>query len=148
MSLSRLLLVLEVCNVQSTFRKTYAANLLVVSDLTLDCSFKVKQRWARIKVLITCLLLFLEVCDVQSILRKSYAANLLVVSDLTLDRSFKVKIEWVRIKVPITRLSLVLEVCNIQSLNQPLGSLFCESFGGVRFDLGPLLLGQTKAGQD
>ena len=65
--------------------------------------------------------------------------NLVVVSDLTLDHSFKVKIGWVRIKVPITHLSLVLEDCNIQTLNQPVESLFCESFGGVRFDLGLLL---------
>ena len=36
--ISCLLLVLEVCNVQSTFRRSYAANLLVVSYLTLDRS--------------------------------------------------------------------------------------------------------------
>ena len=94
------------------------------------------------------LLLVPEVCNVQSTFRKTYAVIHLVVSDLTLDRSFKVKIGWVRIKVPITHLSLVLEDCKMQSLNQPLGSLFCKSFGGVRFDLGLLLLGQTKAGQD
>ena len=41
-SLSCLLLVLEVCNVQPTFRKSYAANLLVMSDLTLELSLEVK----------------------------------------------------------------------------------------------------------
>ena len=35
MHISRLLLVRKVCNVQSTFRKLLAANLLVVSDMTL-----------------------------------------------------------------------------------------------------------------
>ena len=40
--ISRLLLVLEVSNIQSPFRKPYAANLLVMSDLTLDLSFKVE----------------------------------------------------------------------------------------------------------
>ena len=50
-SLSRLLL-LEVCNVQSIFRKPHAANPLVVSDFTLDCSFKVKLWRLGIKVTI------------------------------------------------------------------------------------------------
>ena len=41
-----LLLVLEVCNVKPTlsYRKSWAGNLLMCSDLTLDPSFKVK-RW-------------------------------------------------------------------------------------------------------
>ena len=91
-SLSRLVLVLVVCNVHSTFRKPYAVKLLVVSDFTLDCSFKVKLGRVRIKVPITCLLWVVEVCNVQPTFRESYAANLLVVSDLTLDRSFKVRL--------------------------------------------------------
>ena len=40
--ISPLLLVLEVCNVKPTYRKSCAANLLMWSDLTLDPSFKVK----------------------------------------------------------------------------------------------------------
>ena len=56
-SLSHLFLVLEVYNVQLTFRKSHAANLLVISDLTLDLSFKVKLRWVNIKVPISRLLL-------------------------------------------------------------------------------------------
>ena len=48
-SVSRLLLVLEVCNVQLTFSKPYAANVLAVSDLTLDRSFRVKLWRVRIK---------------------------------------------------------------------------------------------------
>ena len=37
-----LFLVLEVCNVKPTYRKSLAGNLLMWSDLTLDPSFKVK----------------------------------------------------------------------------------------------------------
>ena len=74
------------------FRKPYAANLLVVSDLTLDRSFKVKLWWLSIKVSISHLLLALEVCNLQSTFKKPLPTNLLVVSDLTLDHSFKVKL--------------------------------------------------------
>ena len=60
-----LLLVLEVSNVQSTFRKSHAVNLLVMSDLTLDPSFNIKLGWVSIIVLISRLLLVLEVFNVQ-----------------------------------------------------------------------------------
>ena len=90
--ISYLLLVLGVSNVHSTFRKPYAVNVLVMADLTLDPSFKVKLGWASIKVPISRLLLVLEVSNVQLNFRKPYAGNLLVMSDLTLDRSFKVKL--------------------------------------------------------
>ena len=40
--ITRLLLVLEVCNVKPTYRKSWAGNLLMFSDLTLGPSFKVK----------------------------------------------------------------------------------------------------------
>ena len=45
--LTRLLLVLEVCDGKPTYRKSWPGNLLVWSDLTLDPSFKVKRgpRW-------------------------------------------------------------------------------------------------------
>ena len=39
-----LLLVLEVCNVKPTYRKSWARNLLMWSDFTLGSSFEVK-RW-------------------------------------------------------------------------------------------------------
>ena len=39
-----LLLVLEVWNGKPTYRKSWAGNLLVWSDLTLDPAFKVKRR--------------------------------------------------------------------------------------------------------
>ena len=42
--IARLLLVLEVCNVKPTYRKSWARNLLMWSDLTLGPSFKVKRR--------------------------------------------------------------------------------------------------------
>ena len=53
------------------------------SDLTFDPSFKVKQRYPNLKVLITRLLLVLEVCNVKPTYRISWAGNLLVWSDLT-----------------------------------------------------------------
>ena len=40
--ISRFLLVLEVCDSKPTYRKSWAGNLLVWSDLTLGLSFKVK----------------------------------------------------------------------------------------------------------
>ena len=52
--------------------------------------------------------------------------------DLTLDPSFKVKLLWPNLKVPISRLLLVLEE-----------NMCWESFDVVRFDLGPLVQGQT-----
>ena len=41
--ITRLLLVLEVWDGKPTFRKSWAGNLFVWSDLTLDLSFKVKR---------------------------------------------------------------------------------------------------------
>ena len=42
--ITHLLMVLEVWVGKPTYRKSLAGNLLVLSDLTLDPSFKVKQR--------------------------------------------------------------------------------------------------------
>ena len=61
------------------------------SDLTLDPSFKVKQGYPNLKVLISRLLLVLEVCNVKPTYRKTWAGNLLMWSDLTLGSSFEVK---------------------------------------------------------
>ena len=74
-----------------TYRKSWAGNLLMWSDFTFDPSFKVKQGYPNLKVLITPLLLILEVYNVKPTFRKSWAGNLLMWSDLTLDLSFKVK---------------------------------------------------------
>ena len=68
-----------------TYGKSWAGNLLMWSDLTLDPSFKVKRGHSNLKVLITCLLLVLEVCNVKPTYRKSWAGNFLVWSDLTFD---------------------------------------------------------------
>ena len=56
----------------------------MLSDLTLDPSFKVKWGEPKLKVLITRLLSVLEVWDGKPTYRKSWAGNLLVWSDLTL----------------------------------------------------------------
>ena len=80
---TRLLLVIEVCNVKSAHRKSWTGNLLM-SDLTLGPSFKVKRGYPNLKVLITRLLLVLEVCNVKPTYRKLWAGNLLMWSDLTL----------------------------------------------------------------
>ena len=81
----------EISNVKLTSRKSWAGNLLMWSDLTFDPSFKVKQGYPNLKVLIACLLYVLEVCNVKQTYRKSWAWNLLMWSDLTLGPSFKVK---------------------------------------------------------
>ena len=67
-----------------TYRKSWAGNLLMLSDLTLSSTFKVKQRQPNLKVIITRILLVPEVCNVKPIYRKSWAGNLLMWSDLTL----------------------------------------------------------------
>ena len=61
-----------------TYWKSWAGNLFMWSDLTLD-SFKVKQGYPNLKVLITPLLLVLEVCSVKLAYWKSWARNLDVV---------------------------------------------------------------------
>ena len=91
MPITRLLLVLEVWDGKPMYRKPWAGNLLVWSDLTLGPSFKVKRGKQNLKVLITRLLLVLEVWDGKPAYRKSLAGNLVVWSDLTLGPSFKVK---------------------------------------------------------
>ena len=70
-----LLLVVEVWDGKPTYRKSWAGNLLVWSDLTLGLSFQVKRAYP---VLITRLLLLLEVWDVTATYRKSWAENLRV----------------------------------------------------------------------
>ena len=76
---------------KQTYRKSWARNLLMCSDLTLGPSFKVKRGYPDLEVLIAGLLLVIEVCHVKPTCRKSWARNLLMWSDLTLGTSFKVK---------------------------------------------------------
>ena len=89
--ITRLLLILDVCNVKPTYSKSWAGNFLMLSDLSLGPSFKVKRGQPNLKVLITRLLLILEVWNVKPTCRISWAGNLLMWSDLTLGPSFKVK---------------------------------------------------------
>ena len=90
MLITCLLLVLEVCNVKPPYRKSWAENLLMWSDLTLNPSFKVKRGRPNLKGFITRLLLILQVCNVKPTCRILWAGNLLM-SDLTFGPSFKVK---------------------------------------------------------
>ena len=57
-----------------TYRKSWAGNLLMWSDLILDHSFR-QMRIAKLKLLITCLLLVLEVCNVKPTYKKSWASS-------------------------------------------------------------------------
>ena len=77
---TRLLLVLEVWDVKSTYRKPCPANIFDVSNLTFNPSFKVRLGSTILKVRKTHL--FLEVWDVKSTFRKPCPANLLVRSNL------------------------------------------------------------------
>ena len=65
-------------------------DLLMLSDLILSLSFKVKQGQPNLKGFITRLLLILEVCNVKPTCRILWAGNHLM-SDLTFGPSFKVK---------------------------------------------------------
>ena len=68
------------------------------SDLTLDPSFKVKQRYQNLKVPINRLLLVLEVWDGKPSYRKSWAGNLLVWSDLTFGPLLQGQIRTAKLK--------------------------------------------------
>ena len=90
MPISPLLLVLEVCNVKPIYRKSCAANLLMLSDLTLGPLLQGQTRIAKLKSANNSLII-LEVWDGKPTYRKSWAGNLLVWSNLTLGPYFKVK---------------------------------------------------------
>ena len=121
MLITRLLLVLEVWDGKPTYRKLWAGNLLMWSDLTLDPSFKVMRGQPNLKVLITCLLLVPEICIL-------WAGNLLM-SDLTFDPSFKVKrwftgfgelsFRWIQICIgsPMRRSSFIYSCTRKLSVN-------------------------------
>ena len=64
------------------YRKLWAA-IPLMSDLTLDPSFKIQTRIAKLKSAYTHLLLVLEVWDDKPTYRKSWAGSLLVWSHLT-----------------------------------------------------------------
>ena len=75
--ISPLLLVLEVCSVKPTYRKSWAGNLLMCSDLTLGPSFKVKQGQPNLKVLLPHLLLVLEVLQYETNLKGNHVLELI-----------------------------------------------------------------------
>ena len=91
MLITRLLLVLENWDGKPTYRESWAGNLMMCSDLTLDPFPQGQTRIAKPKVLIARLLLVVQVWDGKPIYRKSWDKILLMWSDLTLDPSFKVK---------------------------------------------------------
>ena len=64
MLITHLLLVLEVWDDKPTYRKSFAWNFLLWSDLTLGRLFKVKRGKPNLKVLITGLLLVIEVSKI------------------------------------------------------------------------------------
>ena len=72
------------------YRKSWAGNLLMWSDLTLSPSFKIIRGQPSLKGFITHLLLILEVCNVKPTCRILWAGNL-PMSDLTFGPSFQVK---------------------------------------------------------
>ena len=74
--ITRLLLVLEACNVKSTYRKSWAGNLLMWLDLTLSPSFKVKRGQPNLKVLISRLFLVVEACNVKPTYRKNHGLGI------------------------------------------------------------------------
>ena len=78
MLITHLLLVIEVWDGKPTYRKSWAGNILMLSDLTLDPSFKVEQEYPNLKVLIIRLLLVVQVWDGKHTYMKSWAGNLLV----------------------------------------------------------------------
>ena len=70
----------------------------MLSDLTLNPFFKVKQIQRNLKVPITRLLLVLEVWDGKPSYRKSWAGNLLVWSDLTFGPLLQGQIRTAKLK--------------------------------------------------
>ena len=70
----------------------------MLSDLTLNPFFKVKQIFRNLKVPITRLLLVLEVWDGKPSYRKSWAGNLLVWSDLTFGPLLQGQIRTAKLK--------------------------------------------------
>ena len=73
------------------------------SDLTFDCSFKVKQGWANLKVLPTPLFFVLEVWDAKLTYRKSWAGSLLIWSYLPLGPLLQGQTWIAKLKMLITR---------------------------------------------
>ena len=125
--ISRLLLILKVCNVKPTYRKSWAGNLLMLSGLTLGPLLQGQTRRTKHKSAYNCLLLVLEACNVKPTYRKSWNGNLLMWSDLTLGPSFKIKrwftgfgeltFQWIQICIGFLMVGLVYAWFMSQHLN-------------------------------
>ena len=74
-----------------TSRKSWAANLLMWSDLTLGPLLQGQTKRAKLKSAYNSLIIGPGGCNAKPTYRKSWAANLLMWSDLTLGPCFKVK---------------------------------------------------------
>ena len=83
-------MVLEVCNLKPTHRKSWARNLLMWSDLTL---LQGKTTIAKLKSADNLLIICPRVCNMKPTYRRSWAGDILMFSDLTLGHSFNVK-QW------------------------------------------------------
>ena len=90
-------------------RKSWAGNLLMWFDLTLDPSFKVKRGKPNLKVLITRLLLVLEVWNGKPTYRKSWAGNLGVVG-FDLGPCLQGQMRIAKLKSAYNSLIMILEV--------------------------------------
>ena len=119
------------------YRKSWAGNLLMWSDLTLSPSFKAKRGQPNLKGFITHLLLILEVCNVKPTCRILWAGNLLM-SDLTFGPSFKVKqwftgfgelsFQWIQICIgsPMRRSRLFILIFIVYIFLHQKNGLFCK----------------------
>ena len=85
------LLVLEVWGGKPTYRKSWAENLLVWSDLTFGPCLQGEMRIAKLKSVYNLLIMVLEVWNGKPTYRNSWAGNVFVWLGLTLDPFFKVE---------------------------------------------------------
>ena len=107
-------------NMKKTYRKSWAANLFMWSDLTLGPS---------------CLVLVLEVCNVKTTYRKSWAANLLIWSDFTLGPLLQGQIRVAKLKSAFSL--LINEKCCLPSKTMLVGLCrWIHPASGHRFVLG------------
>ena len=90
MPITRLLLVLEVWDGKPSYRKSWAGNLLVWSDLTFGPLLQGQIRTAKPKSGYNSLIIGPRGLDGKPTYRKSWAGNDFVWLDLTLDPFFKV----------------------------------------------------------
>ena len=91
MPITQLLLVLEVWDGKPLYRKSWAGNLLVWSDLTFGPLLQGQMRTVKLKNAYNVLIIGLTGLEWKPTYRKSWAGNVFVWLDLTLDPFFKVE---------------------------------------------------------